>query len=146
MKAIGAFLLGLFTGWLVKTMVADADLRQRIQTFANENSYLQDRIRSLEVQTKPKSLETKSVERPVTQPVEGQSRPIETATRKDDLKLIKGIGPAIEKKLNNAGIHTFDALAALTVAELENILGNTKRLVQNEANLIAQAKKLARKK
>jgi predicted flap endonuclease-1-like 5' DNA nuclease len=142
MKAIGAFLLGLFTGWLVKTMVADADLRQRIQAFASENAFLKDRVRSLEVQTKPKSLETKSL----TRPVEQQSRPIETATRKDDLKLIKGIGPAIEKKLNNAGIHTFDALAQLTVAELENLLGNTKRLVQNEANLIAQAKKLARKK
>jgi predicted flap endonuclease-1-like 5' DNA nuclease len=142
MKAIGAFLLGLFTGWLVKTMVADADLRQRIQAFASENAFLKDRVRSLEVQTKPKSLETKSL----TRPVEQQSRPIETATRKDDLKLIKGIGPAIEKKLNNAGIYTFDALAQLTVAELENLLGNTKRLVQNEANLIAQAKKLARKK
>ena len=143
MKAIGAFLLGLITGWLVKTMIADADLHHRIQAFVDENSFLKDRIRSLEVQTKPKSLETKSVPRPATQPVEQPGR-IQTGTRKDDLKVIKGIGPAIEKKLNNAGIHTFDALARLTVAELENILGNTKRLVQNEADLIAQAKKLAR--
>ena len=142
MKAIGAFLLGLITGWLAKTMVADADLRQRIQAFASENAFLKDRIRSLEVQTKPKSLETKSLTKPAIQTA-NQSRPIATDTRKDDLKLIKGIGPAIEKKLNNAGIHTFDALARLTVAELENILGNTKRLVQNEADLIEQAKDLA---
>ena len=67
MKAIGAFLLGLITGWLIKTMVADADLHQRIQAFANENSFLKDRIRSLEVQTKPKSIETKSLTQPVTQ-------------------------------------------------------------------------------
>ena len=142
MKAIGAFLLGLITGWLAKTMVADADLRQHIQAFANENSFLKDRIRSLEAQNKPKSLETKSLTKPAIQTA-NQSRPIATDTRKDDLKLIKGIGPAIEKKLNNAGIHTFDALARLTVAELENILGNTKRLVQNEADLIEQAKDLA---
>jgi predicted flap endonuclease-1-like 5' DNA nuclease len=142
MKAIGAFLLGLITGWLAKTMVADADLRQRIQAFANVNSFLKDRITSLEVQNKPKSLEAKSLTLPAIQTA-NQSRPIATDTRNDDLKLIKGIGPAIEKKLNNAGIHTFDALARLTVAELENILGNTKRLVQNEADLIEQAKDLA---
>jgi predicted flap endonuclease-1-like 5' DNA nuclease len=65
---------------------------------------------------------------------------------KDNLKVIKGIGPAIENKLNNAGIHTFDALGQLTVEELENILGSTKRLVQSEASLIAQAKRLASQK
>jgi len=59
------------------------------------------------------------------------------------LKIIKGIGPAIEKKLNNTGIQTFDALARLSVEELENILGSTKRLVQDEGGLIAQAQKLA---
>jgi hypothetical protein len=39
MKTIGAFLLGLITGWLVKTMIADADLRHRIRAFVNENSF-----------------------------------------------------------------------------------------------------------
>jgi len=145
MKAIGAFLLGLFTGWLVKSMIADADWHHRIQAFASENAFLKDRVMSLETQTKPKSLETKSVTRPAPQPVEQPGR-IQTGPRQDDLKVIKGIGPAIEKKLNNAEIYTFDALARLTVAELENILGNTKRLVQNEADLIAQAKKLAGQK
>jgi len=145
MKAIGAFLLGLFTGWLVKTMVADADLRQRIQAFANENSYLQDRIRSLEVQTKPKSLETKSLTRSVTQVVE-QSGPIQTGTREDDLKRIKGVGPAIEKRLNDAGIYTFAEIAQLTPEELQERLGNTKLISISTDNLIAQAKKLSRKK
>jgi len=140
MKAIGAFLLGLFTGGLVKTMIAEADLRHRIQAFASENSFLKDRIRSLEVQTKPKSLETKSVARTVTQPVE-QSRPIETGTRKDDLKSIKGIGPALEKRLNDTGIYTFTDLAQLTPEELEARLGNPKRVAT--ADLIEQAKELS---
>jgi large subunit ribosomal protein L21 len=64
---------------------------------------------------------------------------------KDDLKVIKGIGPALEKKLNDAGILTFAALARLAAEELEAILGNTSRLVQ-EGNLIAQAEKLAGQK
>ena len=141
MKAIGAFLLGLFTGWLVKTMVADADLRQRIRAFADENSFLKDRIRSLEVQTKPKSLETKSAARPATQPVE-QPRPVKTNTRKDDLKLINGIGPALEKRLNDTGIYTFADLVQLTPEELEARLGNPRRVAT--ADLIEQARELAR--
>ena len=143
MKAIGAFLLGLFTGWLVKTMVADADLRHRMQAFANENSFLQDRIRALEVQTKPKSLEAKSVARPATPRVE-QARPTETNTRtdtrKDDLKLINGIGPALEKRLNDTGIYTFADLSQLSPEELEARLGNPRRVAT--ADLIEQAKEL----
>lgn len=139
MKAIGAFLLGLFTGWLVKSMIADADWHHRIQAAASENAFLKDRVRSLEVQTKPKSLETKSVTRSATQSVE-QSRSIKTDTRKDDLKLIKGIGPALEKRLNNTGIYTFADMARLTPEELEARLGNTRRL--STSDLIEQAKEL----
>jgi large subunit ribosomal protein L21 len=72
--------------------------------------------------------------------------PIPSIAGNDDLKAIKGIGPAIEKKLNAAGIDTFEALARLTVEELENILGSTKRLVKDEGSLIAQAEQLARQK
>jgi len=140
MKAIGAFLLGLITGWLAKTMVADADLRQRIQTFASENAFLQDRIRSLEVQTKPESLETKSLTQPAIQTAD-QSRSMETDTRKDDLKLIKGMGPALEKRLNDTGLYAFADLARLTPEELEARLGNPRRVAT--ADLIEQAKELA---
>jgi len=140
MKAIGAFLLGLFTGWLVKSMIAEADLRHHIQAVASENTFLKDRIRSLEIQTRPKSLETKSVARPVTQPVE-QPTPIKTDTRKDDLKLINGIGPALEKRLNDTGIYTFADLVQLTPEELEARLGNPRRVAT--ADLIEQAKELA---
>jgi predicted flap endonuclease-1-like 5' DNA nuclease len=143
MKAIGAFLLGLFSGWLVKSMIADADWRHRIQAFAGENAFLKDRIRSLELQIKPKSPEAKSRTRPVIQPVE-QPRPVETDTGKDDLKLLKGVGPAIEKRLNNAGIYTFADIVQLTPQELQEMLGNTRRVPAS--NLIAEAKKLARQK
>lgn len=40
----------------------------------------------------------------------------------DDIKIIEGIGPKIEKILNSAGISTFAALAATEVARLEQIL------------------------
>ena len=143
MKTIGAFLLGLFSGWLVKSMIAEADWRHRIQALASENAFLKDRIRSLEVQIKPKSLEAKSPARSATKPVE-QTRPVETDTRKDDLKSLEGVGPAVEKRLNNAGIYTFADVVQLTPQELQEMLGNTRRV--SASNLIAEAKKLARQK
>ena len=40
---------------------------------------------------------------------------------KDDLKLISGIGPVLEGKLNGAGITTYQQIAALTDAEIERL-------------------------
>ena len=74
------------------------------------------------------------------------AEPMSETPQKDDLKIVKGIGPAIERKLNNAGIYTFAALASLTRAELENILGNQIKRLQDENDLIAQAKKIAKRK
>lgn len=42
----------------------------------------------------------------------------------DDLKVIVGVGPEIEKRLNQAGVCTFAQLAALTPADLARILGD----------------------
>lgn len=39
----------------------------------------------------------------------------------DDLKIIKGIGPVLEKKLHKLGIKTFAQVAALTPADIEKI-------------------------
>lgn len=44
------------------------------------------------------------------------------ASTKDDLKKIEGIGPKIESLLNDAGIHTFAALATTPVSRLNDIL------------------------
>lgn len=61
---------------------------------------------------------------------------------RDDLKIIKGIGPAIERKLNNAGIYTFAALSQLSPKQLEDILGSQVRRLQDENDLISQAIRL----
>ena len=42
----------------------------------------------------------------------------------DDLKLIEGIGPQIERLLNNAGIQTFRQLSETSSEHLETILRN----------------------
>jgi predicted flap endonuclease-1-like 5' DNA nuclease len=141
MKAFKVFILGLLYGWFAKVAIDRLYRGNEIEDIQNENASLKEYIRVLESRLEPKSLESKSIKRTTA-----QAGPVQREPGKDDLKVIKGIGPAIEKKLNNAGIQTFEAMARLTVAELENILGSTKRLVQDEGDLIAQAEKLARQK
>jgi predicted flap endonuclease-1-like 5' DNA nuclease len=63
----------------------------------------------------------------------------------DDLKVIKGIGTVIERKLNDAGIQTFEQLGNLTPAQLRRILGNSIERLANEESLLQQARDLARR-
>jgi|GEM_PF-2902086 len=44
-----------------------------------------------------------------------------SADSKDDLKLIKGVGPIIEKKVNKLGIYTFEQISQLTNDDIEAI-------------------------
>ena len=43
-------------------------------------------------------------------------------TKKDDLKIVEGIGPKIEELFNNEGIYTFAQLADTSVARMKEIL------------------------
>lgn len=144
MRAFKVFMFGLLYGWFIKIAFDRIYRENEMDDLRNENASLRDYIRTLEDRLTPMSPETRSMPQAETPPVETPA-PTQTVLAKDDLKTIKGIGPAIEKKLNNAGILTYAALAGLSVEELEHILGSTKRLVQSEKNLIAQAKKLAGK-
>jgi hypothetical protein len=66
--------------------------------------------------------------------------------RVDDLKLINGIGPAVEKRLNGIGIFTFAQLAALPPADIAAAVADlaglsTERIIKQD--WIGQARKLA---
>ena len=68
------------------------------------------------------------------------SPPAET----DDLKLISGVGPVLEEKLNSVGIYRFEQIANWTeqnVEEFEELLSFKGRV--ERVNWIAQAKDLA---
>jgi predicted flap endonuclease-1-like 5' DNA nuclease len=65
--------------------------------------------------------------------------------QQDDLKMIKGVGPKLEKKLNDANVYTFDQMSRLKTSELQAILGVSRRNDQSTDNLISQAKKFAKK-
>jgi predicted flap endonuclease-1-like 5' DNA nuclease len=160
MRVLKVFVFGLLYGWFLKIAFDRIYHQNDMGDLQDENASLRDYIRVLERQLEPRSPEPNSFTRteaqpapvtqaPVTPPPGQEDVPVPPATLgateelKDDLKVIRGIGPAIERKLNNAGIFTFAALSRLSVAELETILGSQVRRLQNENDLIAQAKRLA---
>lgn len=64
----------------------------------------------------------------------------------DDLKKIKGIGPVIAKRLNQAGIYKYEQLANLTLDEFEEALGDLLQRFINERAILRHARELAEQK
>lgn len=64
---------------------------------------------------------------------------------KDDLKKISGVGPVLEKKLNDLGITRFDQIAAFTQADIDRVDErlNFKGRIERE-DWLGQAAKLAK--
>ena len=64
-------------------------------------------------------------------------------TEPDNLKLLVGIGPAVEQILNEAGITTFAQIAASTVQGLQNILPDLHDSRVEREDWIGQAQRFA---
>ena len=64
----------------------------------------------------------------------------------DQLGLIVGVGPALEKVLHDAGITTFEALAALSLEQLQDILPNLHDSAAAKHDFIGQAAAFAQAK
>jgi predicted flap endonuclease-1-like 5' DNA nuclease len=147
MKVLRVFFVGLVFGWLMRWVIDKIFLEDNLRRLANENDLLRLRIQTLEA---PGARQDRPVQRqaPASLPVE-EVAPVAAVgsgpvpPHRDDLKMIKGVGPQIEKKLNTAGVYTFDQMSRLTTEQLQAILGVSRRNVQNTDNLISQAKKFA---
>jgi len=65
--------------------------------------------------------------------------------RRDDLKLISGVGPKLERMLNAQGIRTFEQVAAFTKADIARVdarLENFRGRIERD-NWMRQARRLA---
>ncbi|NPA31431.1 MAG: hypothetical protein GXO37_05460 [Chloroflexi bacterium] len=62
-----------------------------------------------------------------------------------DLQQIRGIGPVIAQKLNEAGIFTFAQLAQLTASQLAEIVGEEIHRLADEEEILRQAREFARR-
>lgn len=125
MTAVFTFVLGLLIGWLIEWLIDYFYWRRR---YGERDRWHANEAAS----TRSHSPAANQKSQPVVVP--------------DDLKVIKGIGPVIERKLNEAGIYTFEQLGNLTVAQLRRILGNVIERLSDEETLLQQARDLARRK
>ena len=140
MNVLAALVLGLLIGWLVEWIIDWVYWRNRTralseqnETLSKENQELKKRIAALVPRANKRSQLAKT-------------RPFGKGG-KDNLKAIRGVGPVIEKRLNQAGIYTFEEMAQLTTDELTEILGDLiRKFFPGEDKMIAQAKEFAQHK
>src|SRR6185503_20512291 len=118
MGVIASIVLGLLIGWLVEWVIDWFYWRGRMRPvvqenarLAQDNADLKERVASLEMKVGRKSQLAKT-------------RPTSDRAKKDNLQAIKGVGPVISKRLNQAGIYTFEELSQLNANELEEIMGS----------------------
>lgn len=148
MRVLRVFFIGLVYGWIMRWVVDKIFLEDQLRRLANENALLKQRIQSLEASGIQERISGARTPAAAPLPVE-EVQPVVPAEagpvppHRDDLKLIKGIGPQMEKKLNAAGVYTFEQMSRLTAQELQAILGLSKRVVQNTDNLLTQARKFS---
>jgi predicted flap endonuclease-1-like 5' DNA nuclease len=128
MNPVFTFVLGLLIGWLIEWVIDYFYWRRRYQEREN----------------------ARQPEPPVAHRSRSTASEVETAQAaahvRDDLQKIKGIGPVIERKLNEAGIETFEQLGRLTASQLRRILGDAIERLADEESLLQQARDLARRK
>ena len=94
-----------------------------------------------------KKPEAKAEPAPATAPSDEDKPALLSAPegKADDLKLIKGVGPKLEKELNNAGVYHFSQIAGWTDKEVawadEHLVSFKGRISRD--NWVSQAKELA---
>jgi predicted flap endonuclease-1-like 5' DNA nuclease len=120
MNTAVALVLGLLIGWLIEWVI----------------DWFYWRRPGVEPVAKPAEIPPPIVKERYTAP----------PANPDDLTVIKGIGPVISKRLNDAGIYTYEQLASLTLDEFEEALGDLLQRFINERAILRQARELAGKK
>ena len=138
MGVIASIVLGLLLGWLVEWVIDWIYWRGRIRPIveenrrlSNNNADLKERLASIETKVNRKSQLAKT-------------RPTSDRAGKDNLQAIRGVGPVISRRLNEAGIYTFEELSRLSPDELQEIMGPlSKRFFPKQESILTQAKDFA---
>ncbi|MCF6343970.1 MAG: 50S ribosomal protein L21 [Devosiaceae bacterium] len=123
--------------------------KKRRQGYRRRNGHRQllSTVRIVEILTDGKKASPKKVA--AKKPAKAKAAPAKAATKKasadfiDDIKLISGVGPALEKKLHAAGVKSLKDIAAFKKADIERVDSELKfggRIEREE--WIEQAKEL----
>ncbi len=154
MSTFVAFILGLLFGWIIEWVIDWIYWRRRNSAVRMESVRLQEHLKGLAARNA--ELERKLAQQSVPAVVNGETRQASlnvqdnldrqagaAVLKPDDLILIKGIGPVIAQKLNQAGITTFAELGALTPDRLRELVGDVISRLANEEDILAQARRFA---
>ena len=134
MTVVAMFVVGLLIGWLAEWAIDWYYWRGRIGRVADENTGLREQLASLKRKKNPVRLSAKNI-------------PIIDADGNDNFQAIKGVGPVFAKRLNDAGVLTFEKLSQMKSGQLEEILGTLyKRFFSKQETILAQAKEFARQR
>ncbi len=124
-----------------------------IEALKNKLSKKPSRTIPKVVPVKPSKTRTTKAIKPSSKPAAELKAPakglnIAAANVKDDLKLVKGIGPVMEKKLNDFGVYSFEQLGKLTSKDIDAL---TKTLESFPGRIerdkwVSQSKKQFKKK
>lgn len=132
---------------------------ENVHSTAEENGRVRKKTAESKITAKPSRGRAKSRKKYVSSPKKSARTPA-SSTKKDpklgrvyarrpsavdDLKLITGIGPVLEKRLNTVGIYQFDQVRAWsksTIDYLDEALSLSGRISRDK--WVAQAKKLSR--
>ena len=144
MTTFTAVIIGLILGWVIEWIIDWLFWRKRAATDSTERSRMQSDL--LDSDTTIKQLQARLADSDATIASlrrQLQELSAQTATRKDRLEMVKGIGAVFAKKLNDAGITTFEELAQQTPERIRDIIQPQEwQKVEPEA-WIAQAKTFA---
>ncbi len=88
----------------------------------------EERAREASLSAVPETKQTPEKQLAPEKPDKTQSRftPSTWQTKRDDLTLISGIGPAILRKLNNLGIYSFQQISEFTPQDIESVAASLK--------------------
>lgn len=118
----------ILTWWYVWENYIQEIKKLKITLKNLQNSQSQDNSINEEIMMLREKIITLEAQLEVYRKSVGDKRPhgtlnsISKVIRKDDLKIVEGIGPKIEELFNKSGIFTFEQLAKLNVTEMKQIL------------------------
>ncbi len=129
-------------------------LRDQVATLRSEQLHANAKLQELAGSVQPKATEqpvaaTDTITVPAQTAAEPDKDPLEDTHTDmqvvDDLKKIRGIGPGVERRLNNAGVFNFAQLAELSQTQLKKIAARTKKANRekwtHEARRLQEAKR-----
>jgi predicted flap endonuclease-1-like 5' DNA nuclease len=120
--------LGLLVGIISSFLYFLFNLRENKKDLSN--AFVNKYINIDPEESKPKLIEKPSTKKTVKE------------TQKDDLTLIKGIGPAIEKLLNENNVFSFKDLSLKNTDDLKAILSKKNFRLADPSKWVAQANQL----